>query len=138
MIHLTREEKTPEDLLRDLFGEAVFTYTDRDAIEDGVLLPFVINGRDTGHRITTAAYEELKAHYRERGYAHYTEIKFYNFFLAELLPLVSFAVREYEKSGILTTDYDFQVRQFVAGEPKQLWHIPNEVNGITAMRPDDY
>jgi len=134
----SKDESNAGDQLADLFGEAVYSYTDRDAIEDGVLLPFLVNGRDTRHRLTTAAYEELKEHYRQKGYADYSEIQFHNFFLAELLPLVPFALRAHDKGGILTTDYDFHVRRFVAGDPKQLWYIPNEVSGITMMRPDDY
>ena len=35
----------------------------------------------------------------------------YRFFFAELLPLVPYAKQEYERGGILKTDYDFRVHE---------------------------
>ena len=42
----------------------IFRYTDTDAIRDGVLIPFVVNQRDTRHRITGNAFGTLKEYHR--------------------------------------------------------------------------
>ncbi len=107
------------------------------AIEDGVLVPFVAGRRDTGHRITRTAWEELKEHYRSRGYSGYSDRQFHDFFFAELLPLAPFASREYQRGGILKSDYDFRVSN-KPPEAETLWYLPNENAGITIMKPEDY
>jgi hypothetical protein len=127
-----------DDPLRELFGEPIYSYTDDQAVKDGVLVPFITDGGDTGHRITRNAYEELTQHYRAKGHAHYEESQFYRFFFHELLPLVPLALREYEEGRILTTDFDFRVRKYSPGESHQLWYLPNERNGVTMMKPEDY
>jgi hypothetical protein len=79
----------PLEWMRDVFGDAISTYSDNEAIEDGMLVPFVTSqGRDTGHRITYNAYTELTEHYKANGYGAYSDKQFHDFFLAELLPLV--------------------------------------------------
>ncbi len=119
----------------ELFSEAdlVFSYTDEQAVDDGVLIPFIVGGRDTGHRITTNLDHDLKEHHK--GY-NYEDAEYLAFFFNELLPLVPYAVREWEKKGILKSDYDFRVGE-TQGE-KVIWYVPNEANGVTMMRPDDY
>ena len=62
---------------------------------------------------------------------------FYNFFLAEMLPLVPFAIREYNRGGILMSDYNFKVSRNPP-ENQRLWYLPNEVNRVTAMLSSDY
>ncbi|MCI0724479.1 MAG: hypothetical protein L0338_36775 [Acidobacteria bacterium] len=70
-------DENSDDLLKQLFGgNVVFEYTDAQAIEDGVLIPYVVNGRDTRHRITSNAYESLKQHYAPQ-YPEYKEADFY-------------------------------------------------------------
>jgi hypothetical protein len=115
--------------------DVVFSYTDSQAIEDGVLIPFLAPSGDTKHRVTRNAWEELIQHYRKKGYQDYDDAQFYRFFFAEMLPLAPFAKREYEKGGILKTDYDFHV---VKKGDKVLWYLPNEVGGVTMMKPEDY
>ena len=44
-----------------------YTDTDTDAIRDGVLIPFVVNQRDTRHRITGNAFGALKEYHRGHG-----------------------------------------------------------------------
>ena len=61
--------------------------------------------------------------------------EFAGFFLHELLPLIEPALIEYQKDGILKTDYDFAV---TTTSPDVLWYLPNEVGGTTVMLPDDY
>lgn len=127
----------PDDLLKQLFGDVVFSYTDAQAIEDGILIPFVANGRDTRHRITNNAYTELKEYYRGKGYSDYDEKQFYYFFFNELLPLVPASFREWRAGEILTTNYDFRVEKYDSNK-RQLWYEPNEVGGITLMLPEDH
>lgn len=131
-------DDNPDDLLKNLFGPVIYEYTDAQAIEDGVLIPFVAGSKDTGHRITSNAWHELKEHYRANGYQDYTDRQFYDFFFAELLPLVPEAYRQWERQGILTTNYDFRVEKYNSSRSDQLWYIPNEVGGVTTMKPEDY
>ena len=100
-------------------------------------MPFVARGRDTGHRLTSNAWRELKQYYREHGYPEYGDREFYGFFYAELLPLVGEANRVWEAGDILKTSYDFRVLK-KAEEWRLLWYVPNEVGGITVMKPEDY
>ena len=47
-------------------------------------------------------------------------------------------MRVYEKNiggGILKTDFDFRVTN---ASDDVLWYIPNEIGGITMMKPEDY
>lgn len=128
------------DLIRQLFGDNIVSeYPDHQAISDGVLIPFLTpQARDTHHRITSNAWHELGEHYKEKGYANYSDKEFHDFFLNELLALAPEAYRVWHRQGILTTNYDFKVEKYDPGRSDQLWYIPNEVGGITAMRPDDY
>lgn len=130
------DDKPPKDLLNELFGNVIFSYSDGQAIEDGVLVPFVAGGRDTRHRVTRNAYEALKAHYAPQ-YPAYKDRDFYRFFFNELLPLAPFAIRQYERGDVLTTDFDFRVRKYEPEHGQQLWYIPNEVSGVTMMLPED-
>jgi hypothetical protein len=123
-------------LLKDLFGEVVFSYPVKEAIEDGIIIPFVAKGRDTRHRITSHAYEELKRYHLAHGYENYGEAEFYRFFFAELIPLVLAARLKYRQGGILTTSYEFSTSH--GKHDAVLWYIPNEIGGITIMRPEDY
>ena len=137
MIQTTSDENDPGDFLKELFGEVIFSYTDADAIADGVLIPFLSAGKDTGHRITNNAYTELKEHYAPQ-YPEYKDADFYKFFFNELLPLVPEAFRVYKADEILTTDFDFKVRKYDPAKSQQLWYVPNEVGGVTEMLPSDY
>lgn len=135
MILVTDENS--DDLLKQLFGEVIFEYTDAQAIEDGILIPYVANGKDTRHRITSNAYESLKQHYAPQ-YPEYKETDFYRFFFCELLPLVPEAFRQWNHGEVLTTNYSFRVEKHDPQKNEQLWHLPNEVGGVTTMKPEDY
>lgn len=129
-----REAKRVEDPFK---RELVYSYTDEQAIEDGILKPFIANGRDTRHRVTGNAYETLTEHHRP-AYPEYDETAFMRFYLHELLPLAPEAVRVWEKNiggGILKTDYDFRVTK---RSDDVLWYLPNEIGGVTMMKPEDY
>jgi hypothetical protein len=127
----------PDDFVKDLFGPVIFSYTDTHAINDGVLIPFYVNRKDTGHRITSNAFKALKRHHAPT-YPNYETGDFYHFFFNELLPLVPEAFRVYKANGILTTDFDFRVAEYRAERSEQLWYLPNEVQGVTMMKPEDY
>lgn len=135
----TEEERRQraEQLRRELFGEVIFAYTDRAAVGDGVLIPFMVNGQDTRHRITGNAYDALKDYHGPRC-PGYEDKDYSGFFFNELLPLVPEALRVHRKNGILTTDFDFRVTAYDPDRDKQLWYIPNELGGITEMLPSDY
>jgi hypothetical protein len=119
-------------------ADVVFSYTDGQAVDDGILKRFLTpQGRDTRHRITATAYEQLTEHHAP-AYSQYAEADFMRFYLNELLALVPEAVRVYEKNiagGILKTDFDFRVTK-ASGDV--LWYIPNEIGGVTMMKPEDY
>ena len=125
------------DFLHELFGDVIYSYPDSQAIADGILIPFVVKGRDTHHRITANAYEGLKEHYAP-SYTRYEDADFYRFFFAELLPLLPEAYRRYAAGDILTTEFGFRVTKYETTRDKQLWYIPNELGGITMMRPSDW
>ena len=99
MILFGDDENGLESKLKQLFGDSVYQYTDEQAVEDGVLIPFSVPGRDTGHRITSNAFATLQEHYRAGGYAEYSVADFLRLFFAEFLPLVPFAVQAYNQRG---------------------------------------
>ena len=132
-----KDNEEPEDPIYEFFGEPIYSYGDEQAVEDGVLVPFKANDRDTGHRITSSANEALKDHCSKKGYEDYGDPQFLQFFFCELLPLVKEAVKEYEKGGILKTNYDFKVKEDPPPS-ETLWYVPNENCGITIMKPEDY
>ncbi len=124
------------DEAEDSLDAVIFRYTEEQAIEDGVLIPFRVNDRDTRHRITGNAYATLTGYHRERGCAEYDDPAFLRFFLNELLPLVPVAHETYRHAGILRTNYLFSVINKQQSET--LWYLPNEVGGVTMMLPSDY
>ena len=125
-----------ENRQKKLFGETVIIrYTDQDAIDDGVLIPFVAGRRDTLHRVTSNAFNELTDYHRQRSYSDYEGEQFYRFFFNELLPLVPEPHRVWNNRSILKTTYDFAVTQ---RDSEILWYVPNEIGGVTMTLPTDY
>src|SRR5690348_1114649 len=120
--------------LENLFGKPLYEYTDDMAVRDGMLIPFIVRERDTGHRITTNAWHDLTTHHQPH-YPAYQDNDFYRFFLAELLPLVDKAVHEWDYGTILKSDYNFNTKLRGDGV---LWYVPNERGGVTMMKPEDY
>jgi hypothetical protein len=121
--------------LEDLFGKPLYEYTDDMAVRDGILIPFLTAKQDTGHRITSNAWQELTTYHREHGSPEHDDAAFYRFFFAELLPLVKAAHQAWNNADILKTDYTFNTTVRMEGV---LWYVPNERNGITIMLPEDY
>ena len=90
----------------------------------------------SGHQIgrePTKNPEEPK----ENGYPEYGDPEFNRFFLAEILPLGRFAKKTYERGGIMKLSCKFEVIERETSGPV-LWLLPNELNGLTLMRPSDY
>ena len=121
--------------------ETIYEYADKQAVEDGVIMPFIMK-TNTGlkeipsDRITANAFNSLVEHYKGKGYAEYSEVDFLSFFFNEMLILKSFAVQKYAKGGLMKTDFNFKVGDFK--HSKVLWLMPNENKGITIMLPSDY
>jgi hypothetical protein len=120
-----------DDDLEQLFGPVIFSYTDEQAVEDGVLIPLrTPAGRDTGHRITASAFDEMKDYLK--GSEDDDTVATY--VLRELLPLVPMAYRrDREQNEFLAIGYDFRVRS-----DGPLWLVPNERGGATLMKREDY
>lgn len=105
----------------------ISTYTAEQAINDGVLVRL---GK-SNHLVTNNLFCALQKKHGmniEQGL---------NFVLCELLPLVPYAFNEYNnRNGILKTNYKFKVGNFKHSEI--IWMIPNEIGGLTLMKPEDY
>jgi hypothetical protein len=102
----------PED---DFFGEPISVYTDKQALEDGLLVAFPGPGRV--NRITRAVFDHFT---REMGPG-----------VTDVTPLTG-AIRAIlelaPNDGWRTGTY----------QGKSLWLIPNEIGGLTLMFPEDY
>ena len=122
--------------LESLFGEPIAKYSDAQAVADGMLIPFLVETRDTRHRITSNAFHTLTQHHPAHSYPEYQDADFYRFFFNELLPLIPEAVRRYERGSILQTTYEFAVVEKRKGDV--VWYLPNEMSGVTMMLPEDY
>ena len=126
-----------DDLIEKRFGEPIYSYGDEQAVDDGVLVALRAGTRPTPYRVSRGAWEELKQYYKENGYPEYGDADLNRFFLVEILPLAPFAKRTYEQGGIMKLSYKFEVIERETREPV-LWLMPNELNGLTLMRPSDY
>lgn len=121
----------------EFWGQPISVYTDSNAIDDGILIPFRTRRGDTGHRITSNAFHSLNEHHRP-AYPTYEDGDFLRFYFCELLALIPAALACDRRGSYLTTNFDFRVQEYSGGTSDQLWYVPNEIGGITMMRPDDY
>ncbi len=113
---------------KSVFSEAdvISSYTAQQALEDGI---FARLGK-SNHLVTNSLLCAMqKKHNMELG-------ECLNFILCETLPLIAYAFRAYEQGGILKTNYKFKVGNFKHSEI--IWMIPNEIGGLTLMKPEDY
>ena len=108
--------------------ETIYAYTDNEATEDGFIHQLL-----GSHRITNNAFEALKEYHK--GY-NYNDGEYLRFFANETMILAPFAIKKYNAGGIMKTDFRFKVGNFK--HSKVLWLMPNEVGGITVMKPEDY
>ena len=121
-------------------AEIISSYTDGEAIEDGVLMSFKVKTSEgikviPNHRITANAFNALKEYHGKR-YPEYDDVDFLGFFFNEILTLRQYAIDAWENGGILKTDFRFKVGNF--NHSKILWFLPNENGGVTVMLPEDY
>jgi hypothetical protein len=103
--------------------EVISTYTDRQAVEDGVLIPMA--GFGPVNRVTRAVF----AHFVGEAAFKPTEA----IELPKVLEPLTAAIRAMlsippDKDGWRAGDY----------QEKRLWLVPNEVGGLTLMFPEDY
>jgi hypothetical protein len=102
-------------------NDVIFEYTDRQAVEDGVLVP--VSGEGGVNRVTRAVFD----YFTERmGTSPITGP------VTDITPLMD-AIRAVVKippdeGGWRTGTY----------QGKELWLLPNEIGGLTLMFPEDY
>lgn len=99
----------------------VITYTDRQAVEDGVLVPFP--GEGGVNRITRAVFDHFTRH---MGSSPITG------------PVVDITALSEVIREMLALSPDEDGWRTGAHRGKKLWLVPNEVGGLTLMFPDDY
>ena len=104
----------------DFFGEPIYTYTDQQAIEDGVLVAIAGPGRV--NRVTRAVFDYFT---QPMGSSAVTGP------VTNITPLMD-AIRAVLQAE-LKDDWRIATHQ-----NKTLWLVPNEVGGHTLMFPEDY
>ena len=103
----------------DLFGEPISVYTDRQAVEDGVLVS--VPGDGGVNRVTRAVFDHFVTPIGD------PRLKVFN--LTPLMDLIRAMLKvEPDADGWRTGRY----------QERELWLIPNEVGGLTLMFSDDY
>ena len=108
------------DQMDEFFGEPISTYTDQQALADGVLV--AVPGDGGVNRVTRAVFD----HFAESlGTSPITGP------VANITPLTD-AIR-----AMLQIESNDGWRTGVH-QGKELWLIPNEVGGLTLMLPEDY
>jgi hypothetical protein len=104
-------------------SNVIYSYTDQQAVEDGVLVPLIGFGKV--NRVTRAVFAHLTGITPEEK-ASLIELAL------KLKPLRD-AVRE-----ILRVSPDEDGWRKLTWQGKELWLVPKEVRGLTLMFPDDY
>ena len=102
----------------DLFGEPISTYSDKEAIEDDILVE--IPGDGGVNRVTRAVFDEFVTPIGDPRHK-----------VLNLTPLMD-AIRAMLK---IEPDDGWRTGTY---QEKELWLIPNEVGGLTLMFPEDY
>ena len=107
-------------------SDIIFKYTAQDALNDGV---FARLGK-SNHLVTSNLLNALqKKHSMELDQA-------LSFILNETLCLVAYAFKADQQNEIFKTNYMFKVGNFKHSEI--IWMMPNELGGLTLMKPEDY
>ena len=116
----------------DLFGEVISTYTDDDALDDGILVDLTqfANVRFAGfpvNRMTSHLFEDLKPFF---DVAPQSDAKQFGQALGSmLLTKCKLASGDPGNTGEIGD---------ICTIPPNLWLVRNEVGGWTAMYPEDY
>lgn len=95
----------------------IFSYTDREAVEDGVLVPW--DGSHNVNRITRAVFDHFAPAANDGRATDLERLR---------AAVEAMAALEPDANGWRTGSYD----------KEDLWMIPNEVGGLTLMYPSDY
>ena len=98
----------------------IFSYTDAQALEDGVLVE--VDDLQV-NRVTRAVFDHFT---RPMGGSTATGV------VTDITPLREVIQR------MLAVESDAHGWPLVAYEGKELWLVPNEVSGLTLMFPEDY
>ena len=96
-------------------SNVIVEYTDQQAVEDGVLVPFT--GVGLVNRVTRAVFD------------HFTEPLDDKYVDTSALKKAISTMLKIEPDDGWRTGTD---------QGKKLWLVPNEVGGLTLMFPDDY
>jgi hypothetical protein len=101
------------------FGPPIYAYYDKDAVEDGLLVP--VSGDAGVNRVTRAVFEKYAVRIADSGATVFN--------IAPLMEIIRIMLNvEADRDGWRTATVD----------SRDLWLIPNEVDGLTLMFPDDY
>lgn len=99
----------------------IFSYTDRQAVEDGVLVP--VPGDGNVNRVTRAVFDRFT---RSMGNSPVTGA------VTDISELMA-AIR-----AVLKVPADSDGWRKLNYQGRELWLLPNEVGGSTLMHPEDY
>ena len=106
------------DQTDEFFGEPIYTYTDQQALDDGVLV--VVAGEGRVNRVTRAVFDHFVQPIGDPA--------FQVFNITPLMEAIRVMLKIELKEGWRTGTHD----------GKELWLVPNEVGGFTLMFPEDY
>ncbi len=107
------------DLENELFGPVIFSYTDREALDDGVLVNVSGLTKAGVNRITASVYGFLGGDDKADDFA------------AKYRDLEDTARKASEKSKDNEfTEFNYKGQRF--------WFMDNEIGGKTIMFPEDY
>ena len=102
-------------------ANVIYSYTDRQAVEDGVLVP--VDGEGQVNRVTRAVFD------------HFTESMGSS---AHTGPVINITPLTRVIRKVLRELPDEDGWRKLTYQGKELWLVPNEVRGLTLMFPDDY
>ena len=111
--------KDPQDYIRELFGDVIFSYTDQQALEDGVLYDVAPLSRHGVNRVTNSVYAFLGGFDRPDDLA------------AQYRDLEEVAKSAFERSA------DKELVEF-RYKDQRFWMMDNETGARTIMFPEDY
>ena len=112
-------EKEPGDYMRDLFGDVIFSYTDQQALEDGVLYNVSSLSMHGINRVTNSVYAFLG------GFDQSDDLA------AQYRDLEDAAKSAFERSA------DKELVEFRYRD-QRFWMMDNETGARTIMFPEDY
>lgn len=113
------DDKNREDFAHDLFGPVIFSYTDVEAVEDGVLFDVAKYTKRNTNRVTASVYGWLGGNEKDEN------------FEPRYRGLEDAAHNAFVKSK------DKELVEFNYND-QRFWFMDNETGGKTIMFPEDY